>query len=59
MRPSRFLRAACMLLTGALAATLWWGYLFFEHAREDATRAVGESNAETERIMAVYDRPMP
>lgn len=49
MRPSRLLRAACILLTGALAATLWWGYLFLEHAREDAIRAVDEFNAETER----------
>lgn len=59
MRPSRFLRAACILLTGALAATLWWGYLFLEHAREDAIRAVDEFNAETERMMTVYDRPIP
>lgn len=48
-----------MLLTGALAATLWWGHLFSEHAREDAMRAVDEFNAETERMTTVYDRPMP
>lgn len=59
MRPSRLLRAACILLTGAIAATLWWGYLFLEHAREDAIRAVDEFNAETERMMTVYDRPIP
>lgn len=59
MRPSKFLRAACILLTGVLAATLWWGHLFLEHAREDAIRDVGEFNAETERMMTVYDRPIP
>ena len=59
MRPIRFLRAACLLLTGALAATLWWGYLFLEHARQDAIMAVDEFNAETERMMTVYDRPIP
>lgn len=59
MRPSRFLRAACILLTGALAATLWWGHLFLEHAREDAIEAVEEFNAETERMYPVYDRPIP
>lgn len=55
MRPSRFLRAACILLTGVLAATLWWGHIFLEHAREDAIRDVVEFNAETERMMTVYD----
>lgn len=59
MRTSRFLRAACIFLTGALAATLWWGYLFLGHAREDAIRAVDEFNAETERMAAVCDRPIP
>lgn len=59
MGPSRLLRAACILLTGALAATLWWGHLFLEHAREDAIRVVGEFNAETERMTTVYDRPVP
>lgn len=56
MRPSRFLRAACIFLTGALAATLWWGHLFLEHARDDAIRSVDEFNAETERMYPVYDR---
>ena len=59
MRPSRFLRAVCLILIGALAATLWWGYLFLEHARDDAIRAVDEFNAETEQMMTVYDRPLP
>lgn len=48
-----------MLLTGVLAATLWWGHIFLEHAREDAIRDVGEFNAETERMATVYDRPVP
>lgn len=59
MRASRFLRAACLLLIGALAATLWWGHLFLEHARQDAIRAVDEFNAETEQMMTVYDSPIP
>lgn len=59
MMPSRLLREACILLTGALAATLWWGYLFLEHARDDAIRVVDEFNAETQRMMTVYDRPIP
>ena len=54
MSPSRFLRAACILLTGALAATLWWGHLFLEHAQEDAIRAVDEFNADTERFVNVF-----
>lgn len=57
MRPSRFLRAACILLTGALAATLWWGHLFLEHARQDAIKAVDEFNKQTDRMATVYDRP--
>ena len=59
MRAIRFLRAVCILLIGAIAATLWWGCLFLEHARQDAIRAVGEFNAETERMATVYDRPIP
>lgn len=59
MRPSRPLRAACIPLTGALAATLWRGHLFLEHAREDAIGAADELDAETERTMTVCDRPIP
>lgn len=59
MKASRFIRAACILLIGALAATMWRGYLFLEHAREDAIRTVDEFNAETERAMTVQDRPIP
>lgn len=58
MRLCRALRTACVLAAGALVATLWWGHLFIEHAREDAIEAVEEFNAETERMYPVYDRPI-
>lgn len=54
------LKLAAALLTGALAATCWWGWLMLDHAGQDAQAladASGRQEAQEQSQIIVYDTP--
>lgn len=56
------LKLAAALLTGALAATCWWGWLMLDHAGQDAQALVeeqGRQEAREQNQIVVRDTPAP
>lgn len=55
------LKLAAALLTGALAATCWWGWLMLDHAGQDAQELaeVRERGRQEAQEQIVLDRPVP
>lgn len=56
------LKLVAALLTGALAATCWWGWLMLDHAGQDAQALVeeqGRQEAREQSQIVVRDTPAP
>lgn len=54
------LKLAAALLTGALAATCWWGWLMLDHADQDAQAlAEARERGRQEAMEPILDRPVP
>ncbi len=61
MRTSARLRVAAAALSGVLAATCLWGWLFVDHASQDADALAEarEQGRQEARAQIVLDRPVP
>ena len=53
LKTLRTLKATALILIGALAASLWWGYLLIEHSWQDARMETERVNRE---LSIVIDR---